>query len=259
MRYRDRDIDVTTLPVLVNAFPYEKRDGRIIGPGDDDIAVRILPLTAVEGIFDPKRGAEINREFNQAFKTVSEEALNELKALVFLITAIQTRSRGQLREYVKRKAPMEAARAEKHMTEVLAQQSGGKPTLAGESEKVKYLENAVRSLFRRIRFPLSELSRQLNTQARHVQFVLWWVEKEERFAPGLYCDNMATALAAALFSRIESAKGMAVCQRCGNPFTRTKRAQRFCSLRCGNADRKARERAKHRKSKQKRGKQNGTL
>jgi hypothetical protein len=40
--------------------------------------------------------AAINREFNQAFKTISVDDLEELKALVFLIQAIHTRSIGRL-------------------------------------------------------------------------------------------------------------------------------------------------------------------
>jgi hypothetical protein len=253
MRYRDRDIGVTTLPILVDAVPYEKRDGRVIDLGRNDIAVRILPLDAVAGLFDPKRKEEINREFNQAFKAVSKDVLDDLKALVFLIQAIQGRSREMLMNYVKRKAPVEAARAEQHVANVLAELGERKPRPANGSESGRYLRDAVDSLLKRRRYPLSELSRQLNTQARRARFVLWWNESKRKFAPGLYCDNMATALATALFSRVVSPMSLAICQRCGNPFIRSKRVQRFCSLRCGNADRKARqrERATHRKSKQK--------
>jgi len=252
MRYRDRDDDVTTLPILVDAFPHESRDGRIIDLDGHDVAVRILPLSAVEGIFNRQRRQEIDQEFNQAFKAVSEQTLNELKALVFLIQATRTRSHKLLMEYVKQKAPVEAVRAQENMSNLLARLGDRKTKPASESEKFKYLQDAVRSLFRRTRHPLSELSHQLNAQARRARFVLWWVEREGRFAPGLYCDNMASAVATALFSRIVSPQAVAICERCGNQFIRTKRAQRFCSLRCGNADRKARERERaiRRKSKQ---------
>jgi hypothetical protein len=251
---------VTQLPILVDAVPYEKRDGRVIDLGRNDIAVRILPLDAVAGLFDPNRKEEINREFNQAFK-VSESVLNDLKALVFLIQAITNRSHKELMGYVKSKASAEASRAEQHVAKVLAELGDRKPGAVTGSDKDKYLRDAVESLLKRKRYPLSELSRQLNAHARRARFVLWWDESKGKFAPGLYCDNLATALATALFSRVVSPKSLAVCQRCGNPFIRAKRPQRFCSLRCGNADRKARqrERAKHRKSRQKRGRHNGAI
>lgn len=243
---RDRDIDVTDLPILVDAFPYEKRDGRVIKLDGEDIAIRIIPRNAVEGLFDCKRKEEINRDFNQAFNTVSEDALTDLKALVFLFQAIESRSHETLKTYVKWKAPVEAARAEKHVSKLLAELGESKQGAVSDTEKDRYLLDAVRNLLRRTRYPLSELGRQLNTHARLARFVVWWDESKRKFAPGLYCKDMTTALAIALFFR-----EAAICERCKNWFIPTKAVQRFCSLRCGNADRKARERerATRRKSK----------
>ena len=246
-RYRDRDNDVTTLPILFGAVPHEKRDGRIIRSDGSDIAVRVVPRNAVEGIFNPKRREEINEAFNEAFKTVSEDALIDLKALVFLLQAIESRSSETLKTYVKWKAPLEALRSEKHISKILGELCDGKPA-RDSTNKDKYLLSAVRSLFRRVRYPLSEFCRQLNAHARLAQFVIWWDESRKKFVPGLYCKNMATALAIGLFFRQAG-----VCVRCQNWFIPTsKKPQRFCSLRCGNADRKSRqrERAAHRESKQ---------
>jgi hypothetical protein len=241
---RDRDIGVTDLPILVDAFPYEKRDGRVIKLDGDDIAVRIIPRNAVQGLFDLKRKEEINREFNEAFKTLSPGALTDLKALVFLFQAIESRSHETLKAYVKWKAPLEAARAEKHVATLLAELGESKQGAVRGAGEDRYLRDAVRSLLRRTRYPLSELSKQLNAHARLARFVVWWDESKRKFAPGLYCKDMATALAIALFFR-----EAAICERCKNWFIPTKRVQRFCSLGCGNVDRKARqrERAKHRK------------
>ena len=247
-RYRDRDNAVTTLPILFDAFSYEKRDGRVIRSDGGDFAVRVIPRNAVEAIIDPKRREEINQKFNQAFKTVSEDALTDLKALVFLLQAIEGRSHETLKTYVKWKAPLEAARAEKGISTLLAKLGDTKPR-DSDAGKDKYLTNAVRSLLRRTRYPLSEFSRELNAHARLARFVIWWDERSKKFVPGLYCKDMATALAIGLFFRQAG-----VCLRCKNWFIPTsKKPQRFCSLRCGNADRKARERErdKHRKSKPK--------
>ena len=101
----------------------------------------------------------------------------------------------------------------------------------------------VRSLARRIRFPLSEIARQLNARLRQVKFVIWWVERERKFAPGFFCENAAIAFAALLVASVASPEGLGVCERCGARFSRKKRIQRYCSLRCGNAARKSRQRA----------------
>jgi hypothetical protein len=129
--------------------------------------------------------------------------------------------------------------AEKRLGELL-RALGESKAKNGVVEKMEGLR-AVKGLLRRTKYPLSELGRELNRGVKQARFVLW-VERESVFAPGLYCDNMTTALATALFSQVASPQSVAICERCGNHFTRTKRAQRFCSLRCGNADRKARQR-----------------
>jgi hypothetical protein len=181
----------------------------------------------------------------QASKNCSSSILRKLGKNTILPASSATRP----------PTPVRAAHAEQNISNLLAELDSRKPKRASESGKVKYLEIAVRNLFKRTRHPLSELSRELNEKARRARFVLWWVETEKRFAPGLYCDDIATALATALFSRVVSPQAVAICERCGNQFIRTKRPQRFCSLRCGNADRKARQRdqARQRKSRQKRG------
>jgi hypothetical protein len=102
---------------------------------------------------------------------------------------------------------------------------------------------AKQTLRQRMQYPLSELSAQLNRKMKNVRFVLWWVDKEKKFAPGLFCQDLSTAMAVSLVSHIASPRAVAVCERCGNQFIRTKTIQLFCSLRCGNAERKARQRA----------------
>lgn len=248
MKYRDRDNGVTRLPILVDATLHETRDGRVIDLDGRDIAVRIFPPDATEGLYDPKRRTQIDKEFNQAFKRVSEAARNELLAIYILAVAIRRQSREGLQQYAKLKVGAEANRA-KEMAKLLAEL--GEPTKVEASEKKEALEKAVAEWRGRLRYPISELSRELNKLVRGVRFVLWWVERTKNFAPGLYCDSASAALATALFSSIVSPQGLGICERCGNWFPRVKQDQRFCSLRCGNADRKARERerATNRKTK----------
>ncbi|HXX17225.1 MAG TPA: CGNR zinc finger domain-containing protein [Candidatus Eremiobacteraceae bacterium] len=254
MKYRDRDDGVTRLPILVDSFPYDMRDGRIIRFDGEDMPVRIVPRDAVKGLFDRKIWERVNSEFNQAFNAISKDALTELKALVLLFQAIGNKSHDDLKSYIKRKAPIEAARNEQLIAGLLAKLGEKKPS-TDSAAKENYLANAVRSLWRRTRHPLSELGRQLNAHARLARFVIWWDESAKKFSPGLYCTDFVTALAIALFFR-----DAAICERCGTWFIPTsKKPQRFCSLRCGNADRKARQRERTAQSKQKRGKGDGTL
>ena len=62
-------------------------------------------------------------------------------------------------------------------------------------------------LGQRVRHPLSEVSKELNGRLKNVRFVIWWSECERKLLPGLFCEDMTTALAAVLFSRIASTQG----------------------------------------------------
>jgi hypothetical protein len=184
----------------------------------------------------------LNKEYNNAFNAVKSDEFAEVAALYVLACAIKNKDYQLLRRYIIRLAPVEAQRYERNIRQVL--ESLGEATRApSEAEKKDDLLNAMRGLLRRTKYPLSELARKLNARLKKARFVLWWDERSKRLVPGLYCETMETALAALLFSRFASPEAIAICARCGNTFIRKKRMQRFCSLRCGNADRKARQRA----------------
>jgi hypothetical protein len=239
---RDRDTAVTPIPVLIDAVPRERRDGQVVVHDDYDIAVRALPLDAPDMLLKTTAVQKLEREYN----VVPEKKRAELMALLRLTQAIQTRKLVDLAAYVVLQSGADSQRwlaQERELRKTLGRGDKNWP-IPGKEKVAKYEDESVNRLIKRARHPISEVSRQLNRWLRRVRFVIWWSERETRLMPGLYCQDMATALAALLFSRVASTKGLAVCERCGKRFVRTRRGQRFHSGRCGDADRKARQRAK---------------
>jgi len=64
------------------------------------------------------------------------------------------------------------------------------------------------------------------------RFVVWWAEREQKFAPGIYCEDITTALYALVLRAIGQPGGIGVCQHCGEPFPRSRSKQRYCLYRC---------------------------
>jgi len=236
---RDRDNSVTAIPVLVPAVPHVKRDGTIYQTADYDIAVRILTLTDPEALLieNPKTSHD------EEFQRVGRRQQVGLLALLRLTQAVQTRNPADLKAYLRLESADEISRwvdSQSKLRSALGARNWPKPK---RKDVEAAQESIVRSVARRIRFPLSEIARQLNARLRQAKFVIWWVERERKFAPGIFCEDAATAFAALLVAHVASPEGLGVCERCGTRFSRKKRIQRYCSLRCGNAARKSRQRA----------------
>lgn len=242
MKKRDRDDCVTSaLPVLVGS--YDRRDGFILPPDGLQIEAQILPLCVATGIFDQ----QIRRKFKEVYDEVSDDELTELRALAFLVSAVVSRKPELVKGYDERMAPLETKRALARLSKEM--ERWGDTVHAGQEREER--ARVLRNLQERVKFPWHEMNWRMNEWLRKANVVLWLSLKAKGLLPGLYCGDMAAALAALLLSRVASPKAVVLCGRCGTPFVRGKRVQRFCSLRCGNADRKARERAKiHRRTRQ---------
>lgn len=130
---------------------------------------------------------------------------------------------------------------EKYLRATLGYRKWKKPSKDATKKEQIEIE---KHLGRRVRHPLSEVSKALNGRLKNVRFVIRWSECERKLLPGLFCEDMTTALAAVLFSRIASTQGLTVCVRSGCEFVRVRRNQTHCTIRCGNADRQASRRAK---------------
>jgi hypothetical protein len=67
---------------------------------------------------------------------------------------------------------------------------------------------------------------------RKARFVVWRHKHTGKFVPGLYCPDIMTALYASVLYGLGTPGGLGVCQRCGNPFIRSRTKQQYCDHRC---------------------------
>jgi hypothetical protein len=95
----------------------------------------------------------------------------------------------------------------------------------------------------------SDLTRAFTDGLERSRFVVWWAEPEQKFAPGIYCDDLVTALFALVLSRIGQPGGLGVCRHCVQPFFRSRSKQRYCTYRCQTAAGMRRYRMKLKKAK----------
>ena len=73
---------------------------------------------------------------------------------------------------------------------------------------------------------------------------IWRDKRTDSLSLGVLADDFVWALHLLLLLNLANSESVAVCGRCRKRFTRTKTNQDFCSLRCGNSARKARQRLK---------------
>lgn len=251
---------MTGLPVLIRCGRVE-REGHLVIGNNRSIHVRTVPKQIFEVVASDEREVAFQREYGRMPKS----ATVSLKALYSLLQAIQTRdpgNLGHLERYSHLKAALEVRRDELEWARTLGKSPTG---LRREAEDFHqrtgfwplltvpgsgYLKRRSQHILERIRYPLGELCKELNRQLRSARLVLWWVNQEQRLAAGLYCPNAQTALFAVSFSQVAEPEGLAICMRCGKPFERCRTAQKYCSLRCANAGRKARERERRKEDRQ---------
>jgi len=87
---------------------------------------------------------------------------------------------------------------------------------------------------------------------RRGELRVWWNAQLKTPCPGIFVQNFVEALFVLLLLNLTNPEGVAICP-CEKKFTRTKTTQLFCSARCGNKERKARQRSRQRDEEAKRG------
>lgn len=92
--------------------------------------------------------------------------------------------------------------------------------------------------------PQRALAQLLTEAIRRARLVLWWHDRERRFLPALYCPDLTTALYVRALIGIVGGRTLLVCPRCGEPFVQPRSDQNYCSIRCREAHRVARFRAR---------------
>ena len=199
------------------------------------------------------------RRFESEVGAIPESSRAAVFALLKLAQLTKTRSGRDLRAYIRLQAGTEVGseinllervvggfrgEAKKVLQErlLIPFRSKGKKLLEREESEIRRRMGKGEGLSVAI-----ELSREINRWLLGARVVLWWRRKDKQLTLGLYCEKTETAFASAVLTTIDVPQGLGICVRCRSHFLRTKRGQKYCKLRCGNADRKARERAKKRR------------
>jgi hypothetical protein len=252
---RDRDKNVMTsqrglLPILIPVAEPKQADGMTFLDGGP-VYGRLLPPEILE-VFEVQNA---RRALQKRYGRIANSQWAGLKAAIALLQATEKRDPRYLRDYITAQASAEVFEEEElieRMSSLFVPEARKafasmqatvreleKRTWSEEAEKLKKRTIATGRLA-----PHGELLLQLNRWVRGARFVMYLDRKQARLLPGLYCPDPGTGLAALIFNRVPTPKGLAVCRRasCRKSFLRTRSGQQYCSLRCGNADRKARER-----------------
>jgi hypothetical protein len=241
------------LPILISA-PQVKSTAMLFLDGKPAYGLQ-LPDDALAIFADGGR----RQKFERQFGTVSDSHQAGISAALLLVQAIENRDVQQLRNYASWQAVAEV-KAEQELAERIVRRFGAAgarhlavipETLRARQEKTlteerDKLRNRVAKQSPMV--GVAELLLQLNRWTSGARFVVYFDRTRKKALPGLFCPDVGTGLAALTFDRIPSSQGLGVCVRCGKAFLRTRPAQHYHSLRCGNAGRKARERARKRRN-----------
>jgi hypothetical protein len=207
------------IPVLLPCDA-RKRDGfaALSDVSATSVSVRMVPQGSLRAAIDPRK----RKAFESEYGVMAKRDRERLLYMLGLADAVSRRDPRKLervvREYVS---------------------------------NAQWEDAALREIRRS---PLYELQRNLNDGIRRIRFVVWWSERERRFAPGLLAEDATAALFALVLSQIGEAGGLSVCQRhnCQTPFIRVRAKQRYCSYRCQSAAGMARFRARKNRASRKR-------
>ena len=199
------------IPVLLECEK-SKRDGfaALSDVSPAGVSVRRIPGTALRSFLNPKDRKLVESKYGP----VPERERQQLLYLLGLAEALSRRDARAMRDAVHR--------------------------YASDPEYDAIFWARVRES------PLYELQRLMNRGIRRTRFVVWWSERERRFATGLLAQDSAGALAALVLANVGQPGGLGVCERCREPFIRVRRGskQRYCSYRCQAAAGMARFRAR---------------
>lgn len=204
------------IPILVSA-PVRQRDGRSVFPtpkvvrGRERLVLqqrdlRIVPRESLEQFVDSRK----RRDFEKQFGPVPDEDRKELIYLLNLGGAVS-------------ESKQDLQRALAALDKAVRARSEGEPDI----DHHLYVEAR--------QTPAYALCRIMNRGIQRVRFIVWWVERERRLAPGLYCEDTSSALFALALVSLGGPGSLCVCLRCGTPFFARRGKQVYCSYRCQTA------------------------
>ena len=200
----------------------------------EDLLVRVVPPEALQRFLEksPKF-----RALEQRFGRISPRHKLILRSLFVLLEQIRSsggpRKRSRYYGYLLQIRTVERREASVKRT-------------GQESESMaRYLFELDRKRFERSS-PLKELVRHLHYRG---SLRLWMDRRTKTLAPGVLSANFNDALLNLLLLNLANPASVAICPRCAAQFMRSKSTQIFCSGRCANNDRKARQRLRERDQK----------
>lgn len=241
------------LPILIPAASPKVADGLLFLDGEVAYG-RLLPDDILE-VFEVENA---RHEFEKEYGHLANSQWSGIKAAMALMQAMEKPDPRHLKAYIGAQAFAEffaeeelvkklsnlfqVPEARRHLTAILKTVRELKKKTF--SEEWANLKKRTGTGSRQV--VVSELLWQLNRWVRRARFVMYFDRKQERPLPALYCPDPGIGLAAMIFNRVPTPRGLGVCQRpaCQKSFLRMRPRQKYCSLRCGNADRKARERGR---------------
>lgn len=257
-RSRDCDISVTNtrgiLPILLSADKRKQADALLFLDGEA-VSARIVPSARLSAFLS--EDAHLN--FERKYGEIPKGSFAAIKAAISLIQAFKNPAPQNLKGYIAWQAAAEVKTEEDLASRVIQafqpkfrkNLSGIRGAVRGSQEREHREEHA--ALQKRISsggnlLSVSELLLQINRLVRRARFVMYMDRKQKKPLPGLYCPDPGTALAAMVFNLVPTPNGLGVCRSpsCGKSFLRVKAGQQYHSIACGNADRKARQRARER-------------
>ena len=203
------------IPILVAATD-EQRDGRSLFPADKDVRGRkrkVMQLSNVRIIPSRLKQFLDSRERDKFEKEFGRVPGSDWKDLVYLIGLAVSISAGQ-----------DPWKVDLNKLELTVSRRA-----QGDWEFDRYLLTEAHET------PAYALCKALNRGIQNSQFIVWWIDREHRLAPGLFCPDAATALFALVLSQIGQTGALGVCFRCGHVFLTHRARQVYCSSRCQTA------------------------
>lgn len=82
------------------------------------------------------------------------------------------------------------------------------------------------------RNPAKEFSIAMNFGMQNSVMVVWWHFKEKRFASGIYCHDLKSALYVLAMFNLGQKGGIRICRSCGDTYIKTNLTKTWCSPRC---------------------------
>ncbi len=271
MRSNNRNEAITHLamperriPVLIESGP-ENAEGfvpSIVWSDKPITSVRRLEPPFVEGLKNPSKRKEIEKEHG----AISATEWNRLRELVDLkdrlnagdwspVITLNTDALAPLRSLLgqlgpgswfieKDKSGTERRTFKSASGDVRANLSfkiepekhpSTAPVAGASVPKVSPISHRSVEMGFEVRPAAFALSKAFTEGLSKTRFVVWWHEAAKKFAPGLYCPDIVTALYALVMWSSGTAGGWAICQnpRCTTKdYLRSRVKQRYCTHEC---------------------------